>query len=87
MAEAARLAGKQPPVLYSLARDGTLHSYAFLPEVQAAGAAAQPSGSAMDGAEAVGAASAVIPAARPAFTGQPHSVLDRLLVLVSYWVC
>jgi hypothetical protein len=71
VAEAARLEGKQPPALYSLARDGALHSYVFLPDVQPAGAAAQPSGSTADSMQADGATEHAVLAARPAFTGQP----------------
>lgn len=73
MAEAARLEGKQPPALYSLARDGALHSYVFLPDPEAPGAAASAAAPAADAEDEVaedGAAGGVVTAARPAFTGR-----------------
>jgi hypothetical protein len=75
VAEAARLEGKQPPALYSLARDGALHSYVFLPDVQSAAAAAHPAGGMADSMQADDDAEQTVPAARPAFTGQFHVVL------------
>jgi hypothetical protein len=69
VAEAARLEGKQPPALYSLARDGALHSYVFTHDVQPAGAPAQPSGSTADSLQSDDAAEHAVSAARPAFTG------------------
>lgn len=75
VAEAARLEAKQPPALYSLARDGALHSYVFLPDVQSAGAAAQPPGGTADSMQAKSAGELTVSAARPAFTGQPHDLL------------
>ena len=76
VAEAAKLEGKQPPVLYSLARDGALHSYVFLRDApDTAAAAASP---ADEEASAGGDLAATrgrpgggtaIAAAQPAFTG------------------
>lgn len=70
MAEAARLEGKQPPVLYTLARDGALYSWAFLPnpEPPDAGGAPAPAEGADDDMEEDPAEGAVA-AVRPAFTG------------------
>ena len=82
VAEAARLEGKQPPALYSLARDGALHSYVFLPDAQSAATAAQPPGATADSMQADSDAEQSLSAARPAFTGQQHDVLkDRRMYL------
>lgn len=78
VAEAARLEGKQPPALYSLARDGALHSYVFLPDARSAAAAAQPPTATADSMQADSDAEQTLSAAHPAFTGQQHDVLiDR----------
>lgn len=79
VAEAARLEGKQPPALYSLARDGALHSYVFLPDPEGAAASAVASAAgAEDEAAEHCAAGDVVTAARPSFTGG-HWKLDEKL--------
>ncbi len=70
VADAARLEGKQPPVLYTLSRDGALHSWVFLPNPEppdAAGAPASAEGADDDMEE--DAAEGAVAAVRPAFTG------------------
>lgn len=74
MAESARLEAQQPPMLYTLARDGALHSWVFLPDPEQQGAgAAEPAGKAEDAMEEDDA-EAVVSAMQPAFTGgQPQT--------------